>query len=69
MSGTSAGAKKAAATMLERYGPELAQESGRKGGRAKVKKGFAMHKEAAAKYGRLKPTDMDSLSRTPHGHH
>lgn len=48
MAGSVAGAKKAAATNVSKYGGDFYKRIGRIGGSAKVPKGFALNRELAA---------------------
>lgn len=52
MAGTKAGGKKCAATNKRKYGNNWYAEIGRKGGQAKIPKGFALNPQLARQAGR-----------------
>lgn len=52
MAGTKAGGKKCAATNKAKYGDNWYAEIGRKGGQAKIPKGFALNHQLARQAGR-----------------
>lgn len=52
MAGTKEGGKKAAATMLDKYGADYYRNMGSKGGKACVSKGFGKNPELAREAGK-----------------
>lgn len=53
MAGTKEGARKGMLKIIEKYGEDFYQKNGKKGGKARVKKGFATNPELARKVGKL----------------